>query len=290
MITIAKPRPKRKARGNNDIKNIIVVSDQHCGCRVGLCHPDGVALDDGGWYKPSAFQLKLWSIWDEFWDVWVPKVTHGESYVVVANGDMVDGVHHGSTTQISQNLEDQCEIAHRIFKPIVERCEGRFYMVRGTEAHVGKSAKEEERLAKSLHAIPNKQRQYSRWELNKYCGPFVCNFMHHIGTTSSSAHETSAVNAELHAAFVEAGRWGRVPPAVTARAHRHRNCEVRIPTHWGYGISFVTAAWQGKTPFAFKVAGGRMTTPQFGGSAIRLGDEELHTRHFVRDIERDPAE
>lgn len=273
------------------INNIVVVSDTHCGSRLGLCPPTGAALDDGGRYMPSRLQKVVWKWWEEFWNEWVPQVTHKEPYAVVINGDAIEGVHHRDTSTISQNLEDQCEIAYEVLAPIAEKCRGRFYMIRGTPAHDGEQGVHEERLAKRLKAVPNKDKQYSRYELWKLFGKNkLAHFNHHIGTTASSAHETSAINAELAAAFVEAGRWGRTPPAVVCRSHRHRCAEVRIPSQHGYSISFVTPAWQLATPFAYKVAGGRQTTPQIGGSLIRQGDEELHVRHFVRDVERSAEE
>jgi hypothetical protein len=272
------------------IKNIVVVSDLHCGCRLGLCPDWGANLDDGGAYLPSRLQNVVWAWWEEFWNEWVPKATRNEPYAVVVNGDVIDGVHHRATTQISHNLEDQCNIAHEVLVPVVERCEGRFFMVRGTPAHTGEQGVQEERLAKWLGAIPNEDGQHARYELWKTFGDGkLVHFNHHIGTTSSSAHETSAINAELATAFVEAGRWGKTPPNVVVRSHRHRCAEVRIPSNDGYSISVVTPAWQLKTPFAFKVAGARQTMPQIGGILVRQGDEELHTRFFVKSIERPAA-
>lgn len=268
--------------------NIVVVSDLHVGCRMALCHPDGGAMDGGGTYKPSRIQLKLWAIWREFWDEWVPSVTHGEPYCVVVNGDAIDGDHHRSTTQWTHNLEDQNAHVVKIMRPIRDACGGRMYWVRGTEAHVGQSGIEEERIAKSLECVPNAEGQFARWELWKTIGDNggMVHFSHHIGVTSSSAHETSALNAELAALFVEAGRWGHAPPEVVVRSHRHRCAEVRLPAKWGYATCLVTPAWQLKTPFAYRVAGARVTTPQIGGALIRQGDEELHTRLFVKDIGR----
>jgi hypothetical protein len=268
------------------IRNVIVVSDTHVGCKLGLCHPKGARLDDGGRYMPSELQSKVWSIWREFWNEWVPRVTHGEPFAVVVNGDAIDGVHHNATTQWSHNLEDQARHARKIFRPIAKRCEGRLYWVRGTEAHVGQSGVDEERLVKQLQAVPNKQGQHARWELWMRIGGSLAHFLHHIGNTSSAAHETSAINAELSAIYTDAGRWGREPPMVVVRSHRHRCAEVRLPAKTGYAVSMVTACWQLRTPFAWKIAGARVTTPQIGGSLIRAGDEELHTRHYVVDIGR----
>lgn len=269
-----------------EIRNIVVISDTHVGCRLGLCHRDGAELDDGGTYYPSKLQQRLWEMWEEFWGEWVPHVTHGEPFAVVHNGDCIDGVHHNAVTQWSHNLEDQVEHAYKILKPVVELCEGRYYHIRGTESHVGKSATEAERLAKRLGAVPNEEGQHARYELWLRCGNHLCHFLHHIGTTSSAQHETSAVNAELTAIYADSGRWGLESPMIVCRSHRHRCSEVRLPCAGGYATVFVTPGWQLKTPFAWRVAGTRVSTPQVGGSLIRLGDEELYTRHKVWDIGR----
>lgn len=280
--------PKKKASKSPDIRNVIIFSDTHVGCKLALCHPGGASLDDGGLYSPSAMQRKLWTIWEEFWDEWVPRVTQGEPFAVVHNGDAIDGVHHSSTTQWSHNLADQSEHAWKILKPVVDACEGRYYHIRGTEAHVGKSANEEERLAKRLGAIPNAEGQHARYELWLRVGGKLCHFLHHIGTTSSAQHETSAVNAELAAMYADAGRFERESPRVIVRSHRHRCSEIRLPAPGGYAIAMVTACWQLKTPYAWKIAGARVTTPQLGGSMIRAGEEEIYSRHFVQDIGRTP--
>lgn len=281
-------------------RNLIVFSDTHCGCRLALCPPGGVPLDDGGTYLPSDFQKKMWSLWREFWDEWVPEVTRGEPYDVVHNGDCIDGVHHGSTTQVSQNIEDQLVIAERVLTPVAQKCRdtgGTYFHIRGTQAHVGQSSVYEEQLAKRLGAKPNEQGQHARYDLWKRVGkptkrvhaPLV-HLLHHVGTTSSAAHESSAVNAELTAMYVEAARWGKEPPDYIVRSHRHRSIAVDLNSAKGYAAAIVTPAWQGKTPFVWKVPGARVSEPQIGGVAIRQGDEEFYYRRRVWSFDRSAEE
>lgn len=266
------------------IRNLVVISDLHSGCRLALCPPEGANLDDGGHYTPSAIQKKLWKIWTEFWD-WVKIATKGEPYAVAVNGDVIDGVHHRSTTQISHNLGDQEEIAYAILQPIRDACGGRFYMVRGTEAHVGPSSVNEESLAKRLQAIPNEAGQRSHYKLNLRIGSKrLIQLAHHVGTTTSMAYETTAGMKELAEIFADCARWNTEVPDIIVRSHRHRHIEIKIPTAKGYGIFFITACWQLRTPFSYRIAGGRIALPQFGGSLIRYGDRELFTEHFVRTI------
>jgi hypothetical protein len=274
-----------------EINNLVVISDTHCGCRVALCHPDGASLDDGGDYMPSGLQKKLWSYWRTFWDEFVPEATRNEPFAVIHNGDAIDGVHHGSTTQISNNLEDQGELAYRILEPVVEACQGRYYHIRGTEAHVGKSAVEEERLAKRLGAIPNETGQYARYDLWARVGPKLTHFLHHIGSTGSQAYEATAPHKEVTEELIESVRWGNVHPDVVVRSHRHRAIETRIPGvnsdgKRGWISSVVTPCWQAKTPFAWKIPGARLSTPQFGGIVIRYAHGELFTRCYVETIDR----
>lgn len=277
-------------RGTSSRVNyLVVVSDLHCGCRLGLCHPGEVLLDGGGEYKSSALQRVVWEWWMEFWTKWVPSVTHGQPYAALILGDTLDGVHHNSTTQISHDLEDQSEIAYTILRPIAERCKGRFYMVRGTEAHVGPSGVNEEALAKKLGAVPDRHHRRARWEAWLELGQGLIHATHHIGTTGSQAYESTAVLKELVEAYTEAGRWHKRPPDVVARAHRHRNIEVRVPTALGYGIVFTTPAWQLKTPYTYRLAGARQALPQIGGSIICQGDNDLYTRHRVWSPEREEA-
>lgn len=276
-------------------RTLIVVSDTHAGCRLAL-YPVGtkVRLDDGGFYRPSTFQEQMWRLWREFWDEWVPTVTKGEPYDICHNGDVIEGVHHGATTQISHNINDQKKIAVAVMAPEIAKARkrgGTFYSVRGTGAHVGQSSIYEEEVAELLGAAPNRQGQHSRYDLWKRVGDGVLvHLMHHIGTTGSAAHEASAVNAELTAEYVEAARWKREPPDYIVRSHRHRSIAVDLDSAKGYAAGIVTPAWQGKTPFAWKVAGARISEPQFGGIAIRQGDEEHFYRRKVWSVDRSAEE
>lgn len=258
-----------------------------------MCPPEGYALDDGGRYKPSKLQLKMWAMWEEFWGEWVPTATDGEPYFVVFNGDGIEGVPHQSVAQVTANMENQVAHAAVVLKPVADGARasgGMYYHIRGTEAHVGKSGQHEEALAKELGAVPNEEGQYARYELWKRVGGSLCHFSHHIGTTGSSHYESTAVMKELTEAFVEAGRWGDEPPQVIVRSHRHRSIQIRMPAKDESAMAIVTPAWQMKTAFAHKIPGARQSQPQIGGILIRRHPGgELYCRARVWRMER-PSE
>jgi hypothetical protein len=274
-------------------EQVIVVSDLHAACKLALCPREGVQLDEGGIYRPSPLQLKLDDWWEEFWCEWVPHETHGAPWDLVVNGDAIDGVHHKSTTQITHNTEDQARIAEEMLQTPVDLCHasgGQYFHVRGTEAHVGPSGQDEERVARNLGAV-HRNGQYARHELylqvgEKKAGGGIVHFAHHIGTTGSQHYESSAPMREMAEAFVEAGRWGDEPPRGIVRSHRHRGIQIRIPSAMGESWVLVTPAWQLKTPYAYRIPGGRQRQPQIGGALIRLQGGELYPRLKTWRIER----
>lgn len=260
------------------IRNIVVVSDIHGGCRLAVC-PKSVKLDDGGTYHPSRYQKELLRHWIKFWTEYVPTATKNEPYVVIVNGDAIDGVHHGATTQISQNINDQLEVAYQLLAPQLDakKCKA-MYMIRGTEVHVGKSGKDEEVLAQRIGATPNADGQASRYEIWARYGSqqqFLLHATHHVGTTSSASYESTAVYKELIEAYNESGRWGDTPPDIIVRSHRHRNFSIKVPSEKGNAIVVCTPGWQLKTPFVYRLASGRASTPQIGGCVIREGADGM---------------
>jgi hypothetical protein len=250
----------------SEIRQAIVISDLHCGCRLGLCPPGDIPLDDGGTYRASKLQHKVWLMWQNFWNIVVPEWTRGEPWGLIVNGDALEGNHHMSVTQISHNIGDQQNIAYECLKGPVGRAQA-YYHVRGTEAHVGPSGQYEEQLARSLGAIPNEDGQYARWELWKRIGPSLVHFTHHIGATSSTAYESSALMREMSESLVEAARWGDEPPECIVRSHRHRAIEIRIPSGGGHVMGVVTPPWQLPTPYMYRR--GMVKSPQIGGYLLR---------------------
>ncbi len=279
------------------ITNLVCISDTHIGDGLALFPGNKpFVLDTGMVLTPSKMQLRLWEMWKDFWG-WVAVATRGEPYIIYHGGDLVEGTPHNTKHQATPNYADQQKMAEKIMAPILRnsRCIG-YYQVRGTSAHVGESAENEERIAKALGAIPDSGGRYSRDELwlemsrrgNKH--KYLIHGMHHVGTASSMAYESSALMRELAEEYVEAAKWNKHAPDVVIRSHRHRYLKIEIPKKGGNGIVFTTPAWQLKTPYAFKVQGARITTPQIGGVIVRCDLEDIYTMKRVWSIDRPTQE
>lgn len=274
-------------RKNSNLYNTVAIGDLHCGDQLGLFPCDApFKLDGGGIYEPNIIQKKIWAMWQEFWTEHVPRFTKGENYDIVICGDLIDGRHHGAVHQISQNLATQAKIAQAALDPVIKRCRGRLYIIRGTEAHTGPSGEQEELLAERLGALPNEEGNYARFDLWKKIGDALVHFLHHIGTTSSQAYETTAPHKELIESLAESARWRQSPPDIIVRAHRHRLIKTEIASGNNRAQAVVLPGWQGKTPFTWKVAGGRITQPQIGGVVLRQGDAEFFTLHKIWALSR----
>jgi hypothetical protein len=169
-------------------------------------------------------------------------------------------------------------------KPKIAGAEG-YFQIRGTEAHVGSSAQEEETIARELGATKDKDiGVYSRWELwMDFGGRSLAHFSHHVGATTSAAYESSALQREIVAAFVEAGQWGMRPPTLIVRGHTHRFFKIDPPNCCGVKLP----AWQAKTPFTYKID--RMRGPMFGGVVIKVENDRFNIHEKIYPLKQTKA-
>ena len=163
-------------------------------------------------------------------------------------GDMIDGDSKKRTHQVvSRNASEVNDIAIQVLEPlysIVDWC----VFLKGTPAHVGKSAELEEELASDCDiAQKNGENNYAWDEFYGTVGGVIFDAKHH-GKLGYKRH--TRVNAlhseaeELLGAYVEKGEK---PPQVALRAHVHKsrdtydNHAIRVLTNYcfmgigGYG-------------------------------------------------------
>jgi hypothetical protein len=246
---------------------IAAISDLHVGSSVGLCPKEGIKLDDGGVYQPSRYQKELLKVWYSFHQ-YVASLECNRR-VLVVNGDIVDGAHHGAVALVTNNIAVQERAAIQLLSEILPHYQS-VYVTRGTEAHVEAGAQCDERIAHAIGA-ERSNGNYSAWQWWLDVDGVLFNIAHHISSTSSAAYESSAVMREMTAAFFEAGQWGQKIPDVLVRSHRHRYIEVAIPSSGGVVRAVVTPGWQLRTPFVERID--RMRLPNIGGIVFVVEDK-----------------
>ena len=258
-------------------QTLVVVSDLHCGSTVGLCCPEEVRWDDGGYYHPSEAQLWLWENWLDFWRQ--AEAIRGDSdwFGVLVNGDAVDGDHHGTPQIISRDLQVQFWILKKVFAPVLALQPDTVTVVRGTETHVGKGGSTEEAFARWLkdqvHVPASDAEMYSHWYFRGMIGDCRIDATHHGRIGQRPWTKANAVLNLAAQIFYEYAAAGESHPHLAFRSHFHTFQD----SHDAHPVRVIqTPAWQLSTAYAYRVVpesladiGGIILTVEDGEYAIQ---------------------
>lgn len=233
---------------------IAIVSDVHAGSTVAVCPPK-IEMDDGGEYVASKVQRWLWQEWLAFWDK-VRDVSRGADLYTVVNGDLTEGFHHGTTQILTANPTAQSRVVDACMGPILETNPAKMFFVRGTAAHVGKSAAYEERIALGLSKDKRPVQKdpdtgtASWWNLQMEVQGVRLSFAHHgrMGQRPWTKHNIPALLA--HQIFMEHATRELPHPHIAVRSHFH----TYVDTCQSSPVRLIqTPAWQLHTEHAWKV-------------------------------------
>src|SRR5687767_11379157 len=111
----------------------VVVNDIHSGSTVGLLPPDFETLE-GNRIAQNRFQQWLWACWTHATQTWLPAVVGSDPWVLIANGDLVEGCHHGTKEVISPDEGDHKAAAFQVIQPLASKASAVF-LTEGTECH-----------------------------------------------------------------------------------------------------------------------------------------------------------
>ena len=240
----------------SDERLLVIVSDLHCGSTVGLCPPDCPLLDDGCWTL-NPIQQWIWDRWLDF-NQWVDDYTRGRPFVLLANGDLTEGVHHRTVQVIHADPGVHARVAIDVLAPLAAKASRR-YVVRGTGCHVGHSG--EHSIGRTLRAASVGGAYSLHHWLFRVAGQVV-SAKHHIGATSRRALRASALSINLEEELSECYAAGWEPPSLIVRSHRH--------TFGHYATEdaqiVVTPAWQCLTEHGWKVVPNAI--PRVGGVIV----------------------
>jgi hypothetical protein len=204
----------------------------------------------------NAFQQWLWHCWRRCWEDFVPSVVGDDPFILVVNGDLIEGKHHHCIQIGSANVQDHARAASSCLE-LAAKVKGLcgLFLVMGTECHTGLS---EVSIGQELRAMRDPATNWPAFqELWLEIGGTLCNWRHHIGTTSRPYLESSAFASAMGTERIEADRAGHRVPKVMTRAHRHKHGWFEDGIS-GLGI---TGAWQGKTRYVHKVVPAAVTMP-----------------------------
>lgn len=257
-------------------KILLVISDIHCGSEVGLMPPDSkIRTKNTIGFGKNIHQKWLWEKWLQMQEEF-----HGyrgkDSFALLLNGDLTEGVHHRSIESLTQSVEDHANMAIEALLPLSEKAQS-VMVTLGTECHTGLI---EHMIADRLGARSGGAR--GTW-LFKIGGCLV-NATHHIGTTTRAYLEAGALSAAMANAKLQSLRAGHQSAQIYLRGHRHTG-------GWfsdGASMIGVTGGWQFLTRFGKKVVPDAVPRP----SVIILDWRNVKTGHLpaVKELVYAPAQ
>jgi len=270
------------------IKNPLVVwvSDLHINSTVALCAPE-VQLDDGGYHRVSREQDALWLAWVDAWKT-VRKQAGKRPVTVIFGGEIADKDAKSRSTQfITKNPDTIVEIAMDTLKPALE-VGSQFIVLRGTEAHTGKSSNLDETIAKNINerhggVVRNeKTGRYSWWYGRFYIGGRLFDLAHHTSMGSLPWTERNAAN-KLAAMLVMDYALQKEPfPDFALRGHVHRVADSSM----NYPIRAVIGpSWELHTSYSHRIGRGSQA-PEIGLIVIDPAPKTVEWMRYEADVEK----
>jgi hypothetical protein len=132
----------------NKSKKVLILSDLHCGHKIGLTPPD--------WQSPHDVEnetiSKYGTFQKEFWEWYITKLKEiGKVDILIINGDTIDGKGAKSkgTELITTDLLEQCDIAVECISKVRT---DKIFMTYGTPYHTGDGEDFEDVIANKVKA------------------------------------------------------------------------------------------------------------------------------------------
>jgi hypothetical protein len=250
---------------------LVVLSDMQIGSTVALA-PKAWNLIEGGTYQPSKIQ-KLIRKYIEKDIQLIKQIRQGKRLIFVLNGEPIDGVHHGTNQLITQNKDEQIEMAVTVIDEFLTELEfdkekgDCLFFIEGTEAHDGAQHSNIEKVARDFQDIATPYRADKYGRDGRMVHPYknlIINgvqyrIQHHGAGIGSRFHtKTNSLAAYIKSVFQTCVAYGEEPPDWLIQSHLHRYTRA---TH--YGISngkrkkiegVITPSCQVATSFVKKIS------------------------------------
>ena len=263
------------------IRNILVVSDLHCGSIYGLL-PEGFVTADAGGINQNPGQKYLWECWQHL----AGEVAKLDIHAVVVNGDAIDGEQRKSKgDELCVRLHDQPKAAIQCLKVLGDKLKApKWYFVTGTPYH--EVMPEVEVIAEGLKGVPYTGAgpgRLTRRTLDLDIDGVVVNFHHGIPGGGGNMYRATAIDKEAMFSAL-AGKQGKLPKAdAVVRSHLHFFAAVQHTDKW----AVITPCWELQTGYMSKNSPYRML-PDIGAVVIsvdpeakRAGEDPIGLRKFI---------
>lgn len=278
-------KKKIKASVPTDIR-FVVISDTHCGGTTALFPDYKMSFKNGERdatnHSPNPIQKKLYKHLMECAD---NLKASEKRLVIVANGDMVEGHHHGTIQVVSTNPQHHVEIFIEVFENFLSRCGfsvkrgDELHFVSGTESHTGWVERD---IAASFSHLGATFQD----ELDGVWNGRRVWFTHHGANPGSGANEGDAYRNWLKRIWFDCEKEKREKPDVVVSSHYHKSLYQTYVRDWHTIHGLVSPSFQKKTRFGLRVA--PFVKNDIGISPFQVTKEGLI--HFEKPLLMNPKD
>lgn len=263
---------------------LAIVGDTHINSTVALRIPI-MKMDDGSTNRASKLQQEYWNAWIDFCNQAKDKARGGK-LIAVFNGDTVELDTKNRSHQVhTRNPATVIDVAYRTLEPMLDIAK-EVYWMRGTEAHVGKSASMEELLAADCTKTIRKNGTASWWDLRMNVQGVLIDISHHTNMGTTLAGRGNAAARLAIRTMEEYSEWGEPAPKIAIRGHVHTFSDSGLT----YPVRALThGCWTATNSYSHRIGlGGRM--PHIGGLFITIEDGKYNIEKVQYEYKREKAE
>ena len=210
-------------------KLIASLSDLHCASPVGILPPGQWQLRSAN-IKQNAGQRLTWRMLCDHAHI-IGEMRTNAKLIMVLNGDMIEGVHHGNLQVMTSYMREQEAIAQAAIDHVLKLmkfCDGdSLYFVAGTNSHVAES---EERLARDFGAIPYRKDSSVDRQDGRYCHPSLrlningkrVWWAHKLAGVGKGANRENSMRNYLRRLRLDCYAEKTIPPDYLIGSHYHQ--------------------------------------------------------------------
>jgi len=194
-------------------KRVVVISDLHCGHRVGLTPPEFQTKVSGG--SRQRISQKFYKVQVALWDAYTDMIKGlGKIDILIVNGDCIDGrgERSGSTELLYVDRNIQVQMAADC---ISYAKSPKILMVRGTPYHTGYSEEYEDNIAEKVNAA--KIEDHAWYDINGT----ILDVKHSVGSSTIPHGRTTAISKEALWNLIWAERDEQPKADILIRSHVH---------------------------------------------------------------------
>ena len=275
MFSKNKKEIKNTKEVTKDFKRLVVISDLHCGNRIGLTPTDWQWDEKNEVRKPFAIiQKKMWNWYIEEMKKLQP------IDILIINGDALDGKgeRSGGTELLESDRHLQVDMAKECVQVAIAK---EIIVMKGTAYHVGDDEDYEGVLADLLGT-----KHYHDHLDNLIINGLKFDVRHHVGGTQVPYARHTAINRDLVWNMLKSIEYNESPADVIIRSHVHFFAQ---SSSFGK-YTFITPALQGPGSKYGATRCSGMVDIGFLSFDIKNKDEFGWTRHIMQQkfMRKDP--